>query len=277
MLRAAVAFGLAIALAAQPASVDVVLERLDGYLGKYEDELGALIADEDFLQDEPLLPGNSRPNQRRLESEVAFLRLPGDGDWIGFRRVKRINRKPVDDRHATLMALLSVSSSDNIAQAKLLVAQSSEHNLGNPRTINMPGLPLELIHRRHRPRFDVALEGRDRVRGRDLVKLLFTERAKPSIVFFGGQFALLSRLRAWVDPQTGELYRAHVLFASEARFRNLPRLEVEFARDPGLRLLVPTRMDEVFLLPAGGHGTGRATYSNFRRFQTSARMVPPPP
>jgi hypothetical protein len=44
-------------------------------------------------------------------------------------------------------------------------AQSSEHNLGNARTINMAGLPLELIHQRHRPRFDIALEGGDRVRG----------------------------------------------------------------------------------------------------------------
>ena len=175
------------------------------------------------------------------------------------------------------MALLSISSTDSIAQAKLLVAQSSEHNLGNPRTINMPGLPLELIHQRHRSRFDITLEGRDRVRGHDVVKLVFTERAAPSIVFFGGQLALLSRVHAWIDPKTGELHRAHVLFASDARLRNLPRLDVEFERDAALRLLVPTRMNEVFLLQPGGLGTGRATYSNFRRFQTSARIVPPPP
>jgi hypothetical protein len=236
-----------------------------------------LIADEDFLQEEPQLPGNARPVQRRLESEVAFLRLPGDGDWIGFRRVKRVNRKPVDDRHETLMALLSISSTDSIAQAKLLVAQSSEHNLGSPRTINMPGLPLELIHQRHRRRFDITLEGRDRVRGHEVVKLAFTERAAPSIVFFGGQVALLSRVHAWIDPKTGELHRAHVLFTSDARLRYLPRLDVEFERDAALRLLVPTRMNEVFLLQPGGLGTGRATYSNFRRFQTSARIVPPPP
>ena len=277
MLRSAVAFALVIGWAAQPGRVEPVLERLDAYLDKYEGELGSLIADEAFLQEEPVLPGNSRPNLRRLESEVAFLRLPGDGDWIGFRRVKRVDRKAVDDRHQTLMALLSVSSSDSIAQAKLLVAQSSEFNLGTPRTINMPGLPLELIHRRHRPRFDVALEGRDRVRGHDVLKLLFTERTEPSIVFFGGRLALLSRVRAWVDPNTGELHRAHVLFTSTARLRSLPRIDVEFERHPSLGLLVPTRMDEMFLLQAGGLGTGRATYSNFRRFGTSARIVPPPP
>jgi hypothetical protein len=141
----------------------------------------------------------------------------------------------------------------------------------------MPGLPLELIHRRHRPRFDVALEGLDRVRGHQVVKLVFTERAAPSIVFFGGQLALLSRVHAWIDPQTGALHRAQVLFASDTRLRFLPRLEVEFERNRELQLLVPTRMDEQFLLQAGGLGTGRATYSNFRRFRTSARIVPPPP
>ena len=277
MLRPSVVLALAIGLAAQPASVDALLERLDAYLDRYEAELSTLIADEDFRQEEPQLPGNARPLLRRLESEVAFLRLPGDGDWIGFRRVKRVNRKPVDDRHETLTALLSIASTDSIAQAKLLVAQSSEHNLGNPRTINMPGLPLELIHQRHRRRFDVTLEGRDRVRGHNVVKLLFTERAAPSIVFFGGQLALLSRVHAWLDPQSGELHRAQVLFASDASQRTLPRLEVEFERDAALRLLVPSRMNELFLLQAGGLGIGRATYSNFRRFQTSARIVPPPP
>ena len=152
--------------------------------------------------------------------------------------------------------LLSVASSDSVGQAKLLVAQSSEHNLGIPRTINMPSLPLELIHRRHRQRFDIALDGRDRVRGHDVVRLLFTERAEPSIVFFGGDLALLSRVRAWVDPRSGELHRAQVTFASDARVRNLPRLDVEFERHPELRLLVPTRMDELFLLQPGGLGTG---------------------
>jgi hypothetical protein len=277
MLRPAVVFALAIGLAAQPTGVDAVLERLDAYLEKYEAELSTLIADEDFRQEEPQLPGNSRAHRRRLESEVAFLRLPGDGDWIGFRRVKRVDGKSVDDRHDTLMSLLSVSTGDNVARAKLLVAQSSEHNLGNPRTINMPGLPLELIHQRHRRRFDITLEGRDRVRGHDVAKLVFTERAAPSIVFFGGQLALLSRIHAWIEPRTGELHRARVLFASDARLRHLPRLDVEFERDAALRLLVPTRMDEVFPLQAGGLGSGRASYSNFRRFQTSARIVPPPP
>ena len=39
--------------------------------------------------------------------------------------------------------------------------------------------------------------------------------------------------------------------------------------------MVPRTMTEVFSVPRG-RGEGRATYSNFRRFGTSARIVPQP-
>ena len=40
--------------------------------------------------------------------------------------------------------------------------------------------------------------------------------------------------------------------------------------------MVPTEMREDFFVDLGW-GRGQHTYSNFRRFQTAARMVPPPP
>ncbi len=41
-------------------------------------------------------------------------------------------------------------------------------------------------------------------------------------------------------------------------------------------MLVPTEMRETFPVEQPAAGTGVARYSNFRRFQTSARIVPPP-
>lgn len=262
-----------------PAGVDLgtVLERLDRYLDRYEGALGVLMADEDFLQQLPLQPGNARAFSRRLESEVAFLRLPGNADWLGFRRVRRVDGKSVEDRHQPLAALLSITSGDAQAQAKLLVAQSAEYNLGNPRTINMPNLPLELLQRRHRDRFAIALDGAGELRGHQLVKVLFAEKATPSIVYFGGQQDLLSVVRAWVDPASGELHRVNTIFTGRRRLPVSPRLDVDFERHRDQRILVPTLMREEFLDGSSGLGTGRATYSNFRRFQTSARIVPPPP
>ena len=52
-------------------------------------------------------------------------------------------------------------------------------------------------------------------------------------------------------------------------------LRVEFAHDQALGLLVSVEMREAFPWDEPAQGTGVATYRNFRRFQTSARIVPP--
>ena len=53
-------------------------------------------------------------------------------------------------------------------------------------------------------------------------------------------------------------------------------MRVDFTEHKGLGMLVPTEMRETFPVEQPAAGTGVARYSNFRRFQTSARIVPPP-
>ena len=260
-------------------SIDVVdhaRRALETYLEKYEGQLNAIVADEDFVQESPPLTTTSlRPAQsRRLKSEVAFLRLPGNREWMGYRRVISVDGKPVADTSDTLAKLLGITNDDQLAMARLLVMRSAEHNLGLPRTVNMPNLPLELLHPGYRSRFDVVLDGRDTVKGRAAVKLLFTERAAPSIVAFGDRRDLLSRIRAWVDLQDGTLYRADVRFESGVKMPGKPSVSVRFERNAALGIYVPADMREEFFMDARVLGTGRALYSNFRRFQTTARIVP---
>lgn len=140
------------------------IEKLDRYMAQYEPQLSALVADEVFRQaTSPLSSTDLRPYiTRRLDSEVAFARLPDEVNWIGFRRVMKVDGVAVAHTGPALAALLSLGPTDRRAQAQ------------------------------HK----------------------------------------------------------------------------------ALGLLVPTRMDEVFLIAGSAPGKGRATYSNFRRFQTSARIVP---
>ena len=86
---------------------------------------------------------------------------------------------------------------------------------------------------------------------------------------------LLSRMQVWVDTTTGAILRARVRLTSKG-IPDDPEIGVEFEAHKALGLLVPVRMDERFLIAGRGPGKGRATYSNFRRFQTSARIVPQP-
>ena len=272
VVLAYVASSAAPAQKSAPPDLDSVFERLDAYLDRYEGELSAVVADEILVQE---AEGRFLQRKtRRLLSDIAFLRLPGEFEWLGFRHVKMLDGKPVMADGATLQELLANTTADTVAQASLLVNGSSKYNLGNPRTVNMPNLPLELLNRRYRHRYETRLDGRGRVRGHAVNVVVLAEIGPPPIVYNGG-YNLQTTVRAWIDAESGALWRAEVRMK---RFdsKEIPsRLRVEFAVDKGLAILVPIEMREDFFVDLGS-GRGQHTYSNFRRFQTSARIVPPP-
>jgi hypothetical protein len=85
----------------------------------------------------------------------------------------------------------------------------------------------------------------------------------------------VSRLSS--EDLTPRITRQRRRLASEVAFVALPHdagWRVEFAEHKNLGLLVPTEMRETFPVVQPAKGTGVAKYSNFRRFQTSARIVP---
>jgi hypothetical protein len=55
------------------------------------------------------------------------------------------------------------------------------------------------------------------------------------------------------------------------------RVDVEYRRHRAFDVLVPTTMSESYRerVPRGESVECRASYSNFRRFETSVRMLPP--
>lgn len=88
-------------LAPEPTAQDV-RGRLNTYLDGYEPKLSELIADEFMEQrnvrgDSPAGGGIGPPEFRTIRSEVAFIALPGDAGWMGFRHVLRVGSRAVDD------------------------------------------------------------------------------------------------------------------------------------------------------------------------------------
>ena len=257
--------------AAQPAGLDAVLERLDDYLDQYETQLSAVVADEELIQE---TGGRMfRRINQRLRSEIAFLRLPGGLEWMGFRRVRSINGKPLTSTK-TLAEVLAITSSDALQQASILVDESAKYNLGNPRTTNMPNLPLELLSRKYRHRYEVNHQGRANVRGHATDEIELIEIGEQPIVHNEGR-QMKTRVRAWIDSRSGALWRAEVEMRVPRDSRNPTWLRVDFALDNALQIMVPVTMRERFNSIADT-GTSLATYTNFRRFQTSARIVPQP-
>jgi hypothetical protein len=279
----AIAMLVATLTIAQTPSNDAVIAQLDQYLAAYEPRLSELIADESMIQearrlDRVLSDGiggtYAEREQRRLQSEVAFISLPNEGGWLGFRHVRTLNRREVDDNFASLASALQTQSLD---RARKLVEASAQYNLGLPRTTNLPNLPLEFLHRRNRHRLVSRGDGNERVRGVGTVRIVFLERLSPTLIKNPDGSDMPSVVRAWIDPSDGRLLRAEVNTLAVFNARQFEHsVRVEFEPNKTLGLLVPSEMREVFPVGSGklANGTSVASYSNFRRFQTSGRIVP---
>jgi hypothetical protein len=248
-----------------------VATRLRAYVAAYEADIGTVIAEEEFVQ---FIRGGPNVRRRHLVSEVGFLRLPGNLDWIGHRSVRTVDGRPVRADAPRLVDLFSSGGADLRTRALAIAAENAQYNLGYPRTINLPTLPLDLLHPRRQASFDMTADGTERIGDRVLVRLRFLEHEPGSIIAASPTAFNRAEVRAWVDPETGALHRAHVRLRAPGPSRVENQITVRFEPDAALGLLVPVTLSEVFYF--SGYGSGEATYRNFRRFGTSARIVPPP-
>lgn len=266
-----IALVFAIATALQAADeTSQVLARLDAYMAAYEPRLSELVADE---QMEQWVHGPGRGLRRVLTSEVAFIELQNSG-WLGIRHVRTVNKKSVSSRTISLEATLKLP---NVEAARTLLRNSAAHNLGLARTTNLPNLPLEFLHVRNRHRLEPRMYGRVMVRGVETTRIMLDEKVTPTLITNPKTGAdMPAEINAWIDDQ-GRLLRAEVAtFTATRKAPHQHLIRVEFAETPALGgLLVPTEMYEEFAAAnPQQRGTAIATYANFRKFQTSARIVP---
>lgn len=275
------------------ADLDVLLDRLGAYVAAYETELSTVIAEEHYEQLVPerleqagaSLSAQSsattvrRMRKRVLESDVAFLRLPGNAEWFGVRDVKKVDGKAVEPGGAgRLLDLVPRFNETRLAAAAAIVVASAKHNIGSMRTINMPTVPLEVVRLGNHARFVFNVRGIDRIAGVRTRRLDFEEFDTPTIVQGPEGEPLMSHGSVWIEPDSGRVWRIEFIASPETRDYRLRRLyetkvRVDFALDPKLELVVPKEMFEEFYSPRG-RGEGRAKYANYRRFTTAGRVVP---
>lgn len=262
--------------------LDQLLERMGAYLVEYETQLSSVVADETFNQTVTYTRAytESLPDtnfeRRHLESEVGFIRLPGNFDWLGFRDVRRIDGRTVGRAAGQSVSDVLTSGKDVAAQARAIADASAAHNLGTPRTTNVPTAALEIVHPRNFAAHRFEARGNDIVRGTRVAVIGFTEVRRPPLVRNPAGKELVSRGRIWVDAATGAVWRVEWIYAPPAGAAS--SLRVEFDRNDPLGMLVPVEMREEFRAMTGleARGEGIARYANFRRFGTGARIVPQP-
>jgi len=274
---------------AQPTpNMDALVSRLGAYLLEYEQQLSTVIAQERYKQSETQfepgaaadVAGNTRIRTRSLDSEVAFLRLPGNAEWFGVRHVLIVDGRKIEGNTPGLLATVTSGEIEQAARIRAIVLASSRHNLGSARTINMPTVPLELLHPKHRRRFVFTLGSTTTVARLRVQEIRYRELNEPSIILYPKGRSMLARGSVWVTPDgrvlrvTLHLAFPHQLVVNVRTGDN--ELRVDFAANDALAMLVPRELREDFELAGGGRFQGRATYSQFRRFTTAARIIPPP-
>ena len=166
-MRIAAGALIALMMAAPEPTAQEIRARLSTYLAEYEPKLSELIADERVVQhDVPAhegRPGSESIRRRTLLSEVAFIALPANAGWLGFRRVLKVDDAPVFDTLGALTATLASGLKEDYARARTMLNESARFNLGKPRTINLPNLPLELLQAQYAERFSIRIAGSERI------------------------------------------------------------------------------------------------------------------
>ena len=266
--------------------LDLLLERLSQYLLAYESQLTTVVADERYEQTQVQPMGHSRAmitKSRRLESQVAFLRLPNEAIWYGVRDVQRVDGIQVDEGVKTplLEEILRRPGEDSMMEAAKIIAKSAQYNLGGQRTVNMPTTPLAVLHPDNHVRFVFKVKGKAKIEGRQTTRLDFEEFDEPTLVEGTEEIPVFLVGSAWIDPESGVLWRAELTLRPKPDkpdpriSRALEnRLRVDYTELPALKMMVPKEMWEVFWVP-GGRGDGHARYSNFRQFATAGPIVRP--
>jgi len=265
-------------------SVNALLARAASWLQTLEQEFAVVIADETYRQQigERRYPDAPKENFRTLQSELGFLWVPEELLWVAARNVRSVDGMAVEGSSKRMQDIMEEANL-RLAFLRGLRGESAKFNIGPVyRNFNDPTFALQYLDRRSQGRFGWVQRGRERIRGVETVKLDFSETARPYFVQ-GAGYDLPSLGSVWVDTGTGTVYRTH-LEVWDPRGRIRGRIDVDLARDAKLGLVVPVRMTEEYnAYSATGTSVvdlrsaltifGTAEYSNFRRFETTGRML----
>jgi hypothetical protein len=262
--------GATLLTAAQQPRLGDVVSRMGGYLEGYEQRLALVVAEESYRQVFYMI-GAAGPighRERLLRSDYALTRAADKEAWVGYRDTFEVDGKPIRDREDRLQRLLTSGSE---ASAARIADENSRFNLGSTvitRNVNVPTLVLEMLHPRNQARFSFDKAGEEMIAGVLTWRLEFKERQRPTFIRDQNRRDRPTRGSIWVDPNTGAVWRTTLTWDRAPK----GTIIVTYGRVPNIDALVPLTMSEQYS-PGDASLTGDATYTNYRQFQTDARLI----
>jgi hypothetical protein len=258
--------------AAQESPLTQILERAAGYTRRYEERFAVIIADEQYEQH---VNGRSYHGQsaRTIASEMMFVWLAGERSWLSVRNVVSVDGDRIKNSAKRLDQLLSADAPVGVAHLRQLRNEGSRYNIGTiRRNFNDPMFPLQFLEPPNQRRFTFTLMGNENVGGVTTSKIAFEEHASPTFIQDGR-----SDLPSCGDvcvAADGSVMRTRLRIVNADR-RMSAFVTIDYRNEASLEMLVPVKMQEIYTAGAPYERiSGVATYSNFHRFETSARIVP---
>ena len=274
------------ALAARPPDVhgQKGIARLAAqYVADYQEELTAIVADEEYVQDVrvqiPVAPG--APRSRRTTGEVFFIFTAPRG-WMAIRDVQTVDGAPAPQRTSVREILATLPATQVSEQMR---TYNAKFNIGRiTRNINEPTLALLSLDETHRSRFRFSTKRRQDVSGRPAVWLAFQERDAPTLIRSIDGGAIYVKGELLVEAANGRIWASRLM----ATVGGISvELETDYTLDERLGLLLPSvfreRYEKGKAAAASRMKTPEASleyeqiwceakYSNFRRFEVLSRI-----
>ena len=230
------------AATAQSPDIDQLMRRVGTYVQSFVATFSNVVAEEQYEQ---RLAGR----RRQLTSDFLLVEYPGRPDRrLTFRDVREVDGQPVKDQPDRITQLFLNPFDSAITRAMEIQQEGLRHNLSGGRLVNPLGI-LAVLQREYQNDFRFTRQGLDRTLGSgirriDLIRLRPPQTTQP-------------RGSVWVSEITGEIVRTQLRSGGAGS----ERTTTTFAVDRELRIRVPVVMEDEI-----GNFRGRATYSNFRRF-----------
>src|SRR5262249_34624413 len=139
----------------------------------------------------------------------------------------------------------------------------ARYNIGGiNRNVNLPVLALSVLEPRNRAWF--SFKGH---KAGNTYELEYQEERTGTLIRTAGDQAMPSRGRFTIDALSGSVLSSELVAESGSLLR--ARIEVTYALDPGVNVLVPREMREKYTLRDGSTIDGKATYAKYRRYQVT--------
>ena len=240
------------------------------YLEDYAAKMISIIGDELYSQ-ETFDSIDHRTGSRLMKGELFLTFLKADRAWVAVHDVAEIDGEPVPDRQTLPQILARGALASVVAE---VVEHNKHFNIGRiERNFNEPTLALLVLDKNRVSNFSFTREQVETVGGVTLVTLAFVERNRPTIVVGKTGTPVFSKGKLLIEAGTGRVRATQILF----KYSNISAdLVTTYVLDKRLELWLPSVFTERYEGEPEGQkeiDTGRAQYSNFKRWETSGRII----